>query len=89
MKKEKVVLILGNGFSMGFGFPSMKELWKICKKPANKNIQVSSFTESFPFSYFEEEGMKNIEIFLSLWLDYVNSLEDAYYSNPRQLLQSG
>jgi hypothetical protein len=59
----------------------MKELWEICKKSANKNIQVSSFTERFPFSYFEAEGIKNVEIFLSLWMDYVNSLEDAYDPN--------
>lgn len=72
MNKPICVLILGNGFSQGFGFPSFTELWDIClqassKIQGNTRYFESNYASGYPLSYFQEKQIKDIELLLSIW----------------------
>ena len=72
VNKPICVLILGNGFSQGFGFPSSTELWDCCLQASSK-IQGKAryfefdYANRYPLSYFQEKQIKDIELLLSIW----------------------
>jgi len=82
-QRDACVLILGNGFSMGFGFPGPGQLWEDCLKPPSGPVRAwkGVFEEAlnkYPLSYFRENNKTDIELLLSTWHSYVagRELED-------------
>lgn len=77
------MFLLGNGFSQGFGFPGMADLWNTCLKP-NQNYYKSSLEEAkqrYPLSYFISKGIGEIELALTVWRAYYESHEIDMFSN--------
>ena len=71
--KNKIILVLGNGFSCGLGFPSMAELWDLCLTICEHNPNTSDrkllekTTEQEPLKSHIEQGKNNIEDLLTEW----------------------
>ncbi|OGG06013.1 MAG: hypothetical protein A3F83_12565 [Candidatus Glassbacteria bacterium RIFCSPLOWO2_12_FULL_58_11] len=79
--REVVTFILGAGFSSNFGLPLMSELFnKSLKWHSNyrglKVIQdeFKKFINNFPFSYFKNYKVFNLELFLVIWQDHIESM---------------
>lgn len=78
MKKKKIIFFLGNGFSQGFGFPNMNELWDICLKP-NHQYYEDSLKEAknrYPLAYLITRDVCDIELLLTTWKSYYESYEN-------------
>lgn len=83
MKKQKIIFLLGNGFSQGFGFPSMSELWDKCLVPEDdyyKNA-LEEAKSRYPLAYFIDKGIKEMELALTVWKTYYESHEEDIMSN--------
>lgn len=82
MRKPRIIFFLGNGFSQGFGFPNMNELWDICLKP-NHEYYRGSLEEArsrYPLSHFITRSIHDIELLLTVWRSHYKSHE-TYVSN--------
>lgn len=77
MSRRKIVLLLGNGFSQGFKFPSMEELWDKCLEPSEDRFEdfLSKAKSTYPLSYFSAKQIKNFELLLTCWKAYGEALE--------------
>ena len=77
MKKKKILLFLGNGFSQGFNFPSMHKLWDICLKSDQGYYAkfLKGIETKYPLSYFISNGIHDIELLLTIWESYYKSHE--------------
>lgn len=81
MDKPICVFIVGNGFSQGFGFPSLKKLWDICLQVSSKALDIKGHFEQsldkYPLSYFRKNNIKDIELLLSVWSAYIANYENT------------
>jgi len=81
MDKTICVFIVGNGFSQGFGFPSLKKLWDICLQVSSKAFDIKGHFEQsldkYPLSYFRKNNIKDIELLLSVWSAYIANYENT------------
>lgn len=79
MNNQKIIFLLGNGFSQGFKFPSMSELWDECLKPSDGGQYQDFLNQAktvFPLKYFCEKDIKNIELLLTVWKAYAEANRD-------------
>lgn len=81
MSKPVCVFILGNGFSMGMGFPSSEELWNISlelsKQFASDGLgkSLEKAKAKYPLSCFIEKNITDIELMCSIWESYHDAHE--------------
>lgn len=81
MEKSKIIFFLGNGFSQGFGFPSFRELWKICLDPQHEQYKhfLDEAKNHYPLNYFIKENITDIELLLTVWKSYSEAYKE--YTN--------
>ena len=84
MNRKKVIFFLGNGFSQGFGFPSMSKLWDICLTSEDDyyRSQIEEAKKRYPLNYFISHNIKDIELLLTIWKDYSEAYE--MYTNKHK-----
>lgn len=84
-EKPVCVFILGNGFSQGFCFPSFRHLWDDCLRVSSKTENIRKYFEdclgNYPFSYFIENNITDIELLLSVWSAYISNYEKVTNCN--------
>ena len=84
MSSGKVVFLVGNGFSQGLGFPSMKQLWERSLQSSDTRYNSSDtrynrFLEEakgrYPLSRFIREGeaINDLELLLTVWSVYLET----------------
>lgn len=78
MQKSKIIFFLGNGFSQGFGFPSFRELWKICLDPQHERYKhfLDEAKNHYPLNFFIKENITDIELLLTIWKSYSEAYEE-------------
>ncbi|HLY75093.1 MAG TPA: hypothetical protein VKU80_13310 [Planctomycetota bacterium] len=75
------VLFLGAGFSKGLGLPDTRDLWDLGLKisTAAKNwLLLEDAYKSYPLAAFVERGVKDVEILLSFWHEWVDFIYRAF-----------
>jgi hypothetical protein len=73
--ERRLVLFLGAGFSKGLGLPDTRDLWELGLKvstAAKDWLLLEDAYKSYPLAAFIERGVKDVEILLSFWHEWVN-----------------